>query len=137
MRPFRKQLKSAKVQYRSQRYPGNLAGEILAGQSRSYWLIAIGGSLAAIAAALLIYLGTIRPMRKTSVPSIVLNATTQHRLSPTASTSTDNPLIPNYIEITPPAESFSVPAIELVPSWSAIVYSSHSGSSTSTTRESA
>ncbi len=89
-----------------------------------------------MAAALLIYLGTIRPIGKTSAPSIALKATTQHLSSPTTSATADNSLIPNYIEITPPAESFSVPAIELVPSWSAIANSA-SNSSTSTTRESA
>jgi hypothetical protein len=146
---LRKQLDGAQSDYFARRYPGNLAEEILPGRSNRLRLMAYAAPLLAAAAALLIYVGTghfaSSPSGKSPVafnpaPDLVVRDAGP---TTTASISNDT-IVPQFVELTPSvetislsatsSESFSVPAIQLVPSWDDDAAAT---STSSTTQESA
>jgi hypothetical protein len=134
---LRKQFDAAKSDYLAQRYPGKLIDDVMPIRPNRWRLIAYAAPLLAAAAALVIYLGTGHTISHPSHQSLVAVIPTTPPLNVVATPTTtasvdDSSLIPQYIELTPSSETFSVPAIQLVPSWDDVANSS----STSTTQES-
>jgi hypothetical protein len=139
---LRKQLDAARADHRSQRYSGNLADELLAVPRRRIipWTI-IGTAVAGIAAALLIWIG--RPVdpnfnRTTGVaPGTVAQAPTSAPGGPTqiesasASSVLSLPSMPQYFEITPPAEDMSIGSMPSFPGLDYVVDTTSSSSSSS------
>ena len=144
MSDLRKQLDAARADYRSQRYPGHLADELLAPPRRRIipWTI-IGTMVTGIAAAVVILIarpGDPNVNKSTGVaPDAVAVAPTS------APTSVDEvrvesaavanvlslPSMPQYFEITPPAEDMSIGSMPSFPGLDYVVDNTSSSSSSS------
>jgi len=134
---LRKQLDAARADYRSQRYAGNLADELLAPQRRRIipWTI-IGTAVTGIAAAILIWIarpGDPEINKPTSVApgavAVAPTTTVVESVSPSAVLSL--PSMPQYFEITPPAQDMSIGAMPSFPGLDYVVDTTSSSSSTS------
>jgi hypothetical protein len=114
---FRKQLDSARSQYRARRYPGDLAAELLSARRTRVipWTI-LATTISGIAAALFFWIG--RPLdpslnKPTSIPpdAVAIVPATQEYAE-----SILMPAMPDFLELTPAAEELSIPAIPSLPS---------------------
>ncbi len=146
MSNLRQQLDAAKSDYLAPRYPGNLAMDLLPVRTNRCPIMAYAVPLLAAAAALIIYLGTghVDPSQS-GKPAVAFTPPSVIQAAPPTTTApiSNDTLVPQFMELTPSletislstsSESFSVPAIQLVPSWDD---DAGTASTSSTTQESA
>ena len=123
MTDFRKQLQTAKTEYESVRYPGNLVSDLAKRRAHSpmRWMLPLGASIAAMI-ALVIWLWpttTTVPGGGIGVLVVVPTQPTEvaETIVPSLTTATDD-LMPSIPSATMAMPAMSVPSMPTIPTWS-------------------
>jgi hypothetical protein len=137
MNDLRQQLESARSEYESVRYPGNLAAEVLPPRTHIVRRLFIGAAaMGAIAAAVALWM-PIQPLttRNVNTPmtiSIVKPTTTSSEES-FAIAVPEVPMFPEGIQLMPTDQSLALPSVPTFPSLAEL--EREAASSTATTQE--